>query len=88
MLFRSDHTQQERPSPEFSSKRFAYVNLDGNNLTPYSLNEVVKLLKDREVKATSLPSDHHEERLKGEQLVPIVQDLFGADLNVIKTKFQ
>lgn len=25
---------------------------------------------------------------KDEQLVPIVQDLFGADLNVIKTKFQ
>lgn len=43
------------------------VGMDGNNLTPYSLNEVVKLLKDREVKATSLPSDHHEERLKGEQ---------------------
>lgn len=25
---------------------------------------------------------------KDEQLAPIVQDLFGADLNVIKTKFQ
>ena len=23
------------------------VGMDGNNLTPYSLNEVVKLLKDR-----------------------------------------
>ena len=43
------------------------VGMDGNNLTPYEMREVEALLKDRKVKASVLPSDHHEERLKGEQ---------------------
>lgn len=43
------------------------VGMDGNNLTPYEMREVEAILKDRKVKASALPSDHHEERLKGEQ---------------------
>jgi calcineurin-like phosphoesterase family protein len=43
------------------------VGMDGNNLTPYSLSEILTTLRGREIKATVLPSDHHEERLKGEQ---------------------
>ena len=43
------------------------VGCDGNNLTPYEMSEIEAILRDRPVKASSLPSDHHEERLKGEQ---------------------
>lgn len=43
------------------------VGMDGNDLTPYSLSEVINILKDRPTRASKLPSDHHEERLKGEQ---------------------
>ncbi len=43
------------------------VGMDGNDLTPYELREILSILKDRPVKANVLPSDHHEERLKGEQ---------------------
>ncbi len=43
------------------------VGMDGNNLTPYEMNEVIKMLSGRPVQANRLPSDHHEERLKGEQ---------------------
>jgi calcineurin-like phosphoesterase family protein len=43
------------------------VGCDGNNLTPYPLGEVVRMLSGRPVQANVLPFDHHEERLKGEQ---------------------
>jgi calcineurin-like phosphoesterase family protein len=36
------------------------VGVDGNGLEPYSLDEILKLLKDRPVKRLTLPSDHHE----------------------------
>jgi calcineurin-like phosphoesterase family protein len=39
------------------------VGVDGNDLTPYSMDEVLELMKDRPTKKLVLPSDHHEERL-------------------------
>ena len=43
------------------------VGMDGNNMMPYNMTEIVKKLSDRPVRANKLPFDHHEERLKGEQ---------------------
>ena len=45
------------------------VGMDGNNLTPYEMNEIIKILNDKHkrILSNSLPSDHHEERLKEEQ---------------------
>jgi calcineurin-like phosphoesterase family protein len=39
------------------------VGCEGNGLEPISLDEVVKILKDRPIKKSSLPSDHHEQRI-------------------------
>jgi calcineurin-like phosphoesterase family protein len=39
------------------------VGVDGNGLEPISLDEVVKILKDRPIKKSSLPKDHHEARV-------------------------
>ena len=36
------------------------VGMDGNNLKPYELKEVISLLETRPIKASVLPSDHHE----------------------------
>jgi hypothetical protein len=36
------------------------VGADGNGMDPYSLDEILKLLKDRPIKRLSLPADHHE----------------------------
>jgi hypothetical protein len=43
------------------------VGMDGNDMKPYLMEEVISLLKDRPIKTNILSSDHHEERLKGEQ---------------------
>jgi len=39
------------------------VGCDGNGLEPISMDEVVKILKDRPIRKSSLPSDHHEARI-------------------------
>jgi calcineurin-like phosphoesterase family protein len=39
------------------------VGVDGNDLEPISLDEVLLLMKGREVKKLCLPKDHHEKRL-------------------------
>jgi calcineurin-like phosphoesterase family protein len=44
--------------------RYMDVGMDGNNMNPISMEEVLKLLGGKEVGKLSLPSDHHEERLK------------------------
>ena len=51
-----------------SDKRIAQgramdVGVDGNNLKPVSLKDVLKL-KDRPIKILSLPKDHHEKEVK------------------------
>jgi calcineurin-like phosphoesterase family protein len=40
------------------------IGMDGNNLKPYELREVVSLLKDKPVKTLSLPVDHHEQEVR------------------------
>ena len=40
------------------------VGCDGNNLKPYELKEVISLLETRPIKASVLPSDHHEKEAK------------------------
>lgn len=37
------------------------VGVDGNNLQPYSLNEILKIMKGRPVRHLVLPKDHHTE---------------------------
>ena len=36
------------------------VGMDGNNMQPYEMNEVIRLLSDREIKTNSIHGDHHE----------------------------
>jgi calcineurin-like phosphoesterase family protein len=55
------------PQHKISSGRAMDAGIDGNNIMPYGLSEVVKLLTNQPVSNLRLPSDHHEERLKGEQ---------------------
>jgi len=39
------------------------VGVDGNGLEPISLNEVLSIMKNREIKKLALPKDHHERRI-------------------------
>jgi calcineurin-like phosphoesterase family protein len=39
------------------------VGMDGNDMKPYSLDDILKLVKDQPIKKLQLPSDHHEKRL-------------------------
>ena len=39
------------------------VGVDGNDLEPISLDEIVRLLKDQPIKKLCLPKDHHEKRI-------------------------
>ena len=39
------------------------VGVDGNNLYPISLNEILSIMKDKPKKKLTLPKDHHEKRL-------------------------
>lgn len=55
------------PNKKIMEGRSMDVGMDGNNLTPYDATEVIKLLYPNPIRATRLPSDHHEERLKGQQ---------------------
>ena len=40
------------------------VGMDGNNLIPYELKEVVAILENRPIKTTMIESDHHEQEVK------------------------
>lgn len=48
------------PHNKIAEGRAMDVGADGNEMTPYSLEEIMKLLKDRPIKRLSLPEDHHE----------------------------
>jgi len=39
------------------------VGVDGNGLEPISMDEVLELMRGREVKKLALPKDHHEKRI-------------------------
>jgi calcineurin-like phosphoesterase family protein len=48
------------PHQKIAEGRAMDVGVDGNGLEPYSLDEILKLLKGRPIKRLSLPADHHE----------------------------
>ena len=39
------------------------VGVDGNNLNPISLDEILSIVKNQPIKKLSLPKDHHEKRI-------------------------
>ncbi len=39
------------------------VGVDGNNLNPISLDEILAIVKNQPIKKLSLPKDHHEKRI-------------------------
>ena len=39
------------------------VGVDGNELEPLSLDEILQLMEDRPIKKLALPKDHHEKRI-------------------------
>jgi calcineurin-like phosphoesterase family protein len=39
------------------------VGVDGNNLHPISLDEVLSIVKNQPIRKLSLPKDHHEKRI-------------------------
>jgi calcineurin-like phosphoesterase family protein len=41
------------------------VGMDGNNMKPYSLNEIISIMNKQPIAKLSLPQDHHEERIEG-----------------------
>jgi calcineurin-like phosphoesterase family protein len=41
------------------------VGVDGNNMKPYSLNEIISIMNKQPIAKLSLPQDHHEERIEG-----------------------
>jgi calcineurin-like phosphoesterase family protein len=38
------------------------VGVDGNDLKPISLNEVLNIMKGKQIKGLILPNDHHESK--------------------------
>jgi calcineurin-like phosphoesterase family protein len=48
------------PHNKIAEGRAMDVGVDGNNLEPYSLDEILKLLRGRPIKRLTLPADHHE----------------------------
>lgn len=48
------------PNKKIADGRAMDVGMDGNYLVPYSLDEVIDLLKDRNKRSLRLPNDHHE----------------------------
>jgi len=50
------------PNVKIREGRAMDCGMDGNNLTPYSLTEIVYIMKQQPIKHISLPRDHHEER--------------------------
>lgn len=55
------------PNQKLMGGRSMDVGMDGNDLIPYNATDVIRMLSGRPVQANRLPSDHHEERLKGEK---------------------
>lgn len=51
------------PDKKIADGRAMDVGMDGNYLDPYSLDEVIDLLKDRPKLSLRLPNDHHENDL-------------------------
>lgn len=48
------------PHQKVGQGRSLDVGADGNDMVPYSLDEILSILKDRPISRLTLPSDHHE----------------------------
>lgn len=53
------------PDKKLSAGKAMDVGCDGNDMTPYSLGEIINIMHKQPVARLSLPQDHHEERLMG-----------------------
>ena len=53
------------PDKKLSQGKAMDVGVDGNNLMPYSLGQIMKIMDYQPIAKLSLPQDHHEERLMG-----------------------
>ena len=51
------------PHQRIAEGRAMDVGVDGNNMEPLVLGEVLGLLKDQPIKKLCLPKDHHEKRI-------------------------
>ena len=52
------------PHKRLSAGKAMDVGVDGNNMDPISMEEVLSIMKNQPIKKLELPSDHHEERLR------------------------
>lgn len=50
------------PNQRMGNGKHLDVGLDGNNMKPYSMKEILALMNDKLVKPLILPNDHHEEK--------------------------
>ena len=53
------------PNKKLSQGKAMDVGVDGNNMMPYSLGEIINIMNKQPIAKLSLPQDHHEERLMG-----------------------
>jgi calcineurin-like phosphoesterase family protein len=51
------------PQFKLSEGKAMDVGVDGNNLDPYSLREIISIMSKQPIRKLSLPKDHHERRL-------------------------
>lgn len=51
------------PHLKVADGRAMDVGVDGNNLYPYSLDEVLDIVSNRPIKKLTLPADHHEKEI-------------------------
>jgi calcineurin-like phosphoesterase family protein len=53
------------PDKKLSQGKAMDVGVDGNNMVPYSLGEILNIMSKQPISKLSLPQDHHEERIEG-----------------------
>lgn len=53
------------PNKKLSQGKAMDVGVDGNNMMPYSLGEIINIMNKQPIAKLSLPQDHHEEKLMG-----------------------
>jgi calcineurin-like phosphoesterase family protein len=53
------------PDKKLSQGKAMDVGVDGNNMVPYSLGEILNIMSKQPISKLSLPQDHHEKRIEG-----------------------
>lgn len=53
------------PNKKLSAGKAMDVGVDGNNMDPYSLNEIVRIMHQQPIAKLSIPQDHHEKNTDG-----------------------